>query len=111
MVFVFPFRIHWEPTFQYAFPLVEDFLDGPERRERKLLLKRHEIFKLKSKITKDGYSLIPLKLYFKNNKAKILIGLAKGKKTYDKRESIKKKDIERQKKARYIAQSKAMKGE
>ena len=64
----------------------------PERRERKLLLKKHEIVKLKNEVFKDGYSLIPLKLYFKGNYAKILLGLCKGKKLYDKRESIKERD-------------------
>jgi len=68
----------------------------PERRERKLLLKRREILKLKNEAFKDGYSLIPLKLYFKGNNAKILLGLCKGKKLYDKREVIKKRDLERE---------------
>ena len=68
----------------------------PERRERKLLLKRNEIVKLKSEVMKDGYSLIPLKLYFKGNYAKILLGLCKGKKLYDKREDSKKRDVERE---------------
>ena len=66
-----------------------------ERRERKLLLHRSEIMKLKDKVKLDGYSLIPLKLYFKGNHAKILLGLCKGKKLYDKRETIKQRDIER----------------
>ena len=66
-----------------------------ERRERKLLLHRNEIMKLKDKVKLDGYSLIPLKLYFKGNHAKILLGLCKGKKLYDKRETIKQRDIER----------------
>lgn len=66
-----------------------------ERRERKLLLHRNEIMKLKDKVKLDGYSLIPLKLYFKGNHAKILLGLCKGKKLYDKRETIKKRDLER----------------
>lgn len=66
-----------------------------ERRTRKLLLKKNEIIKLKEKVMQEGYTLIPLKLYFKNNKVKILLGVAKGKKLYDKRESIKKRDIER----------------
>ena len=66
-----------------------------ETRTRKLLLHKKEILKLQSKIELDGYTLIPLKLYFKGNKAKLLIGVAKGKKTYDKRETIKKRDIER----------------
>lgn len=70
----------------------------PERRERKLLLKRNEIVKLKSEVVKDGYSLIPLKLYFKGNYAKILLGLCKGKKLYDKRESIKERDLKRENK-------------
>lgn len=68
----------------------------PERRERKLLLKKHEIVKLKNEVFKDGYSLIPLKLYFKGNYAKILLGLCKGKKLYDKRETIKTRDLERE---------------
>lgn len=66
-----------------------------EIRTRKLLMKKKEILKLKGKIDQEGYTLIPLKLYFKNNKAKILLGLCKGKKNYDKRESIKERDIER----------------
>lgn len=70
----------------------------PERRERKLLLKKHEILKLKSQVVKDGYSLIPLKLYFKGNNAKILLGLCKGKKLYDKRETIKERDLARESK-------------
>jgi len=70
----------------------------PERRERKLLLKKQEILKLKNEVMKDGYSLIPLKLYFKGNYAKILLGLCKGKKLYDKRETIKERDLERENK-------------
>ena len=72
-----------------------------ERRERKLLLHRSEIMKLKDKVKLDGYSLIPLKLYFKGNHAKILLGLCKGKKLYDKRETIKQRDIERSVKNAY----------
>lgn len=67
-----------------------------ETRSRKLLLHKKEISKLKSYIDLDGYTLVPLKLYFKDNIAKILLGVGKGKKNYDKRESIKQKDIERQ---------------
>jgi SsrA-binding protein len=69
-------------------------------RTRKLLLHKKEILKLNNKITLDGFTLIPLKLYFKGNKAKILLGIAKGKKNYDKREAIKKRDIERDLRAR-----------
>ena len=67
-----------------------------ERRTRKLLLNKKEIFKLRDKVEISGYTLVPLKLYFKNNKAKILIGVGKGKKNYDKRDSIKEKDIKRE---------------
>ncbi len=66
-----------------------------ERRTRKLLLNKREILKLKDKVEISGYTLVPLKLYFKGNKAKVLLGIAKGKKNYDKRESIKEKDIKR----------------
>lgn len=66
-----------------------------ERRERKLLLHKSEINKLSKKLELENYTLVPLKLYFRNSKAKILLGLCKGKKLYDKRETIKKRDIER----------------
>ncbi len=62
---------------------------------RKLLLHKQEIKKLYSKVNEMGYSLIPLKLYFKNGKVKILLGLAKGKRQYDKRQTIKKRDEKR----------------
>lgn len=66
-----------------------------ETRTRKLLLKKKEILKLRDKIEISGYTLVPIKLYFKGNIAKILLGLGKGKKNYDKRESLKEKDIKR----------------
>ena len=66
-----------------------------ETRTRKLLLHKKEILKLRDKVELQGLTLIPLKVYFKKNKAKVLLGLAKGKKTYDKRESIKERDIKR----------------
>ena len=62
-----------------------------ERRTRKLLLNKSEILKLRDKVEISGYTLVPIKLYFKGNKAKILLGVCKGKKNYDKRESIKEK--------------------
>lgn len=65
-------------------------------RERKLLLHKREIKKLTGKVAERGYSLIPLKMYFKNGKVKVEMGLARGKKTYDKREAIKKKDQRRE---------------
>lgn len=67
-----------------------------ERRTRKLLLHKSEIKKLKEAKEVEGISIIPLKLYNKNNHIKLLIATAKGKKLYDKRESIKKKDLERE---------------
>lgn len=63
-----------------------------ETRTRKLLMHKLEIKRLSSKINIEGYTLIPLKLYIKNGKAKVLIGVAKGKKNFDKRETIKKRD-------------------
>ena len=66
-----------------------------ERRTRKLLLNKREILKLRDKVEISGYTLVPLKLYFKGNRAKILLGICKGKKNYDKRESIKEKDVKR----------------
>ena len=67
-----------------------------ELRQRKLLLHKKEILKLKQKIEREGYTLIPLKVYFKKNKVKILLGVCKGKKNYDKREALKDKDIKMQ---------------
>jgi len=67
-----------------------------ERRERKLLLKKREIREIDKAINQKGYTLVPLKLYFKGGYAKILIGLARGKKQYDKREDIKEKDVRRE---------------
>lgn len=64
-----------------------------ETRTRKLLLHKKEILKLNDKIRLEGFTLIPLKLYLKDSKAKVLLGIGKGKKTYDKRESIKKRDV------------------
>ena len=66
-----------------------------ERRERKLLLHKKEILKLKKEIELDGITLIPTKIYLKKNKVKVEIGIAKGKKNYDKRESIKERDLKR----------------
>jgi len=67
-----------------------------ERRTRKLLLHKSEIKKLKEKIKQEGLTIIPLKLYFKKNKVKILIGVCKGKKLYDKRANLKEKDLKRE---------------
>jgi SsrA-binding protein len=66
-------------------------------RERKLLLHKKEIKKLESKVQEKGLTLIPLSIYFKNGKVKIEIGVCRGKKLYDKRKSIKERDLDRQK--------------
>ena len=67
-----------------------------EYRERKLLLHKKEILKLKNDFQISGYTLVPLKVYIKNGKAKVLVGVCKGKKLYDKRMTIKKRDLERE---------------
>lgn len=64
-------------------------------RTRKLLLHRHEIDKLFGLIQQKGYTIVPLKLYIKNGYAKVLIGLGKGKKQYDKRDDLKQKQMKR----------------
>jgi len=66
----------------------------PER-ERKLLLHRREIEKLRGKVRERGYTLIPLDLYFKNGRAKVTLALARGKRRYDKREAIAKRETDR----------------
>ncbi len=65
-------------------------------RTRKLLLHKSEIRKLEGAASATGYTIMPLKVYFKNGRAKLLIGLAKGKKLYDKRADIAKKDQKRE---------------
>lgn len=65
-------------------------------RARKLLLHKAEIRKLIGKTKQEGYTLVPLKLYIRNGYAKLLIGLAKGKKLYDKREAAAKRDAQRE---------------
>jgi len=72
--------------------------------ERKLLLNKREINKLIGKMQREGFTLVPTKMYFKNGRAKIQIAVAKGKKKYDKRETKKNRDWDREK-ARYIRKS------
>lgn len=67
-----------------------------ERRTRKLLLHKREIKKLREKIDREGYSLVPVKAYLVKNKVKVLLGVGKGKKNYDKRETIKERDLKRE---------------
>ena len=66
------------------------------RRTRKLLLHQNEINKIKNKVSINGCTLVPLKIYLKNGLAKVEVGICKGKKLYDKRETIKKRDLERE---------------
>jgi len=66
------------------------------KRTRKLLLHKNEIKKLHEKTKLEGLTLVPLKLYFKKNKVKLLIGICKGKKNFDKRETIKERDLQRE---------------
>lgn len=87
---VFLFNCHIHP---YSFAHQQNH---EPTRTRKLLLHRSEIKRLMGKVIERGWTLVPIKLYFKNSKAKIELGLGKGKKLYDKREDIKKKEHQRE---------------
>ena len=69
--------------------------DYEPTRTRKLLLHKREIKKLLGRVREKGLTLVPLELYFKGGKAKVALAVAKGKKTYDKRDALRKRDIER----------------
>ena len=71
------------------------YFNHDPRRNRKLLLNKAEIRKLKAKVEQKGYTLVPLKIYFKDALVKVELGLCKGKETHDKRESIKRKEEDR----------------
>ena len=87
------------PTYQES-----SYNNHDPKRNRKLLLNKREINKLIGNINREGLTLIPTKLYFKNGKAKIEIAVAKGKKLYDKRHTKKKRDWNREK-AKYFKKS------
>ena len=70
-----------------------------ERRNRKLLLHRHEIQKLTGRITEKGFTLVPLRMYLKNGRVKIALALVKGKQEHDKRETIRRREIDRETRA------------
>ena len=72
------------------------YLGHDPKRDRRLLLTKRELVKLHQKTTEKGMTIIPLKLYFTKNWAKVEIGLAKGKKHYDKKATLKEKDIKRE---------------
>src|SRR6266851_816110 len=73
-----------------------NLLNHPEDRDRKLLLHKREVLKLGGKVTEKGYTIIPLRAYMKNGRVKVEIGLARGKRAHDKRETLKRKDLERE---------------
>ena len=66
------------------------------RRPRRLLMHKREIMRLYGKVKQDGYSLIPLSVYFKGSRVKVNVGLCKGKKLYDKRQAAAERDAKRQ---------------
>jgi len=70
--------------------------DYDPKRERKLLLHKHEIKRLMGRVQQRGLTLVPLEMYFKGGNAKVSLGLAKGKKVYDKREALKRREAERE---------------
>ena len=74
----------------------DSFSTKDTRRDRKLLLHKGEIAKIAGKINRQGYTLIPLKLYFKDALVKMELGLCKGKHTYDKKQSIAERDVKRE---------------
>jgi SsrA-binding protein len=75
------------------------YADHEPTRKRKLLLNREEIRKLIGKVTERGMTLVPTRMYFKNGRVKLAIGLAKGKKSHDKRETIRRREAERETRA------------
>jgi SsrA-binding protein len=76
-----------------------------ERRQRKLLLHRDEIRKLTGKVAEKGLTLVPLRMYFKNGRVKVALALAKGKQTHDKRETIRRREVDRETRAAVKARS------
>ena len=72
------------------------YADHAETRQRKLLLHRHEIRKLIGRTAEKGLTLVPLQMYFKNGRVKVLVGLARGKQAHDKRETIRRREVDRE---------------
>ena len=75
------------------------YADHEPLRKRKLLLTRQEIYKLKVKILERGFTLVPVRMYFKQGLVKVQLGIAKGKKSHDKRETLKQRQIDRETRA------------
>jgi SsrA-binding protein len=76
-----------------------------ERRERKLLLHRHELNKLAGQVREKGLTIVPLQMYFKNGRVKVQIALVKGKQAHDKRETIRRREVDRETRAAVKARS------
>jgi SsrA-binding protein len=72
------------------------YADHAETRQRKLLLHRHEIRKLIGRTAERGLTLVPLQMYFKKGRVKVLVGLAKGKQMHDKRETLRRREVDRE---------------
>jgi SsrA-binding protein len=72
------------------------YADHAETRKRKLLMHRHEIRKLIGRTAEKGLTLVPLQMYFKNGRVKVLVGLARGKQAHDKRETIRLREVDRE---------------
>jgi SsrA-binding protein len=70
-----------------------------EKRQRKLLLHAHEIRKIIGRVAEKGLTLVPLEMYFKKGRVKVLVGLAKGKQAHDKRETIRRREVDRETRA------------
>jgi SsrA-binding protein len=75
------------------------YADHAETRQRKLLLHQHEIRKLIGRVAEKGLTLVPLQMYFKKGRVKVLLGLAKGKQAHDKRETIRRREVDRETRA------------
>jgi SsrA-binding protein len=90
---VFVYNIHIQPYSHRG------YAEHDPLRRRKLLLHAHEIRKLVSKTIEKGMTLVPLRMYFKDGKVKMALGLAKGKQMHDKRETIKRREIDRETRA------------
>ncbi len=94
---IFLFNVYIAPYSHYSYKDIEP------TRTRKLLMHRSEITRLSMEAQRQGMTLIPLEIYFKNGRAKVTVGLAKGKKDQDRREDIKKRDTEREIRRKFVA--------
>lgn len=90
---VFLHNVHVGPYSQRG------YADHPPLRPKKLLLHRHEIRKLVGRVVEKGMTLVPLRVYLKNGRIKVAVALAKGKKAHDRREAIRRRELERETRA------------